>query len=165
MPKLEPVDLDFLERAEIELSTDVDLPASADEVWAVLVDNDSWIHWFAGCRSMVYSAPVWSDVGDTRTIGVDVFKIEEVAVAIDESSRWAMCLTKTNLPMAKRMLEMVELRDTSRNGEVRTEVRWTGALDPLPYLRPFGAVFQTRLVNKWGQSLEALQDEVVSRRP
>lgn len=165
MPKLEPVELDFLERAEIEVSTEVDLPASIEEVWSVLVDNDSWIHWFSGCRSMVSSVPVWSEAGDTRTIGVDVFKIEEVAVAIDESTRWAMCLTKTNLPMAKRMLEVLDLSDTSRNGEVRTEVRWTGAIDPLTYLRPFTAVLQRRLVNTWGRSLEALHDEVVSRRP
>lgn len=164
MPKLEKVQLDFLDRAEVELSTDVDLSASIEEVWSILVDNDSWVHWFVGCRSMAYSAPVWSDAGDTRTIGVDVLKVEEVAIAIEEPTRWAMCLTRTNLPLAKRMIEMIELRDTSRDGEVRTEVRWTAALDPLPVLRPLAGIIHGRLIDKWGQSLEALQDEVVSRR-
>lgn len=164
MPKLRPVDLDFLEHAESVLSTEVDLPASIDEVWDVIVDNGSWTNWLWGCRSMVSSQPIWNAPGDTRRLQLGVTKIDEVAVEIDRPSRWAMSLTKSSLPIAAAILEVLELTDTSRHGETRTEVRWTGALDHLRYLRPLSSMIESRLIDLWGRSLEALHDEVVSRR-
>ncbi len=164
MPKLRSVDVDFVDAAAVVLTTDVDLPASIDEVWEVIVDNQSWPHWLAGCRSMTASRPVWADTGDTRRADLGILKIDEVAVALDQPERWAMSLTRTTLPIAAAMLEMLELADTSRNGETRTEVRWTGALDRLWYLGPLSKVLESRLADLWAQSLEALYDEVLSRR-
>lgn len=164
MPVLRHVGVDFVDTAESVLSTEVDLPASIDEVWDVLVDNESWTHWLAGCSYSVGSPAVWDAVGDSRTVRVGPIRIDEVAVAVERPNTWAMSFTKTNLPMAQAMLEMLELTDTSRNGEVRTEVRWTGAIDRLPYLRPFAGLIEARLADMWGRSLEALFDEVVARR-
>ena len=85
-------------------------------------------------------------------------------MSIEPTHRWAMCLTGTTLPVAKAMLEMVELTDTSRDGETRTEVRWTAALDRHTLLRPLAPVIESRVTEMWGQSLEALNDEVIARR-
>jgi hypothetical protein len=164
VPKLRPVDVDFVDTAAVVLTTEVDLPASIDEVWDVIIDNESWPHWLWGCRSMSASRPVWADPGDTRRVNFGILKIDEVAVALDQPERWAMSLTRSTLPIAKAMLEMLDLTDTSRSGETRTEVRWTGALDRLVYLRPLSSVIESRLTDLWGRSLEALHDEVVSRR-
>lgn len=162
--RLEPVGVDFLDRAEHVWSTDVDLPATPDEVWDVLADNTSWTEWFAGCRSVESSAPVWTAAGDTRSITVGPMRIEEVAAAVDRPHRWAISLTRTTIPMASRMLEVLDLHDTSRNGEDRTEVRWTGALDVPMYLRPALPILRSQLTKKWGASLEDLHDVVISRR-
>jgi hypothetical protein len=163
MPSLEPVGLEFLDRAEHVFTTDVDLPVSVDEVWEILVDNSSWTSWFA-CSSITSSVPVWADPGDTRTIRVGPIKIEEVAVNLDEPRQWAMSLTRSTIPLATRMLEVLDIRDTSRNGEERTEVKWTGALDIPVYLRPARGLIESRLVAMWGSGLEALHDEVLARR-
>lgn len=164
MPVLRQVGVDFVDTAEAVLSTDVDLPASIDEVWDVIVDNESWTRWLRGCSRSSASPEIWDAAGDTRTVRVGPLRIDEVAVAVERPHTWAMSLVKTNLPMARAMLEMLELTDSSRNGEVRTEVRWTGAIDRLPYLRPLAGSIETRLADMWAQSLEALYDEVVSRR-
>lgn len=164
MPKLRPVDVDFVDTAAVVLTTEVDLPASIDEVWDVIVDNESWPHWLWRCRSMSASRSVWADPGDTRRVNFGVMKLDEVAVVLDRPERWAMSLTSSTLPIAKAMLEMLELTDTSRGGETRTEVRWTGAFDQLVYLRPLSSVIESQLTDLWGRSLEALYDEVVSRR-
>ena len=163
MPSLEPVGLDFLDRAEHVFTTDVDLPASVDEVWEILVDNSSWTSWFE-CSAVTSSVPVWADPGDTRMIRVGPIKIEEVAVNLDEPRQWAMSPTKSTIPIASRMLEVLDMRDTSRDGEERTEVRWTGALDIPAYLRPARRLIESRLIAMWGTSLEALHDEVLARR-
>lgn len=164
MPNLRSVELDFVDTASVVLTTDVDLPASIEEVWDVIIDNSSWTNWFSGCRSMTASPPLWAQAGDTRQAGLGLIKFDEVAVAVNAPRQWAMSLTKTTVPVAEAMLEMLELTDTSRQGETRTEVRWTGALDPLRYLRPLWPVIESRLVDTWGRSLEALHDEVVKRR-
>lgn len=164
MPTLEAVKIDFLERAEFVHSTDVDLPASREEIWDVLVDNSSWSEWFEGCRSIQAVPPIWSASGDTRTIRVGALMIDEVAVELEPQACWAMSIIKTNLPLASRMLEVLDLIDTSRNGETRTEVRWTGAFDLPSYLRPLNAVIAAQLIKKWGTSLERLFDAVDARR-
>ena len=75
-----------------------------------------------------------------------------------------MSLTKSTIPIATRMLEVLDIRDTSRNGEERTEVKWTGALDIPAYLRPARGLIESRLIAMWGSGLEALHDEVLARR-
>lgn len=164
MPTLEAVGVDFLQRAEFVHSTDVDLPASREEIWRVLVDNSSWLDWFAGCRSIRASVPIWSTPGDTRRIRVGPLVLEEVAIELDPQARWAMSVTTSSLPLASRLLEVVDLIDTSRNGETRTEVRWTGAFDLPTYLRPINGLIAHQLVKKWGISLERLFGTVTARR-
>ncbi len=162
--KLEPSTLELLDTAEFTLSTDVDLAASIDEVWAVLADNTSWTAWFHNCTKMTYSHETWTEAGQLRTITSKPFVIEEVALAVDEPNRWAISLLATNLPMAKSMIEVLDLTDTSRNGEERTEVKWTAAFDLPAYLLPVRSIAETILVRTWGKSLEALQDAVIARR-
>lgn len=164
MPALEPVGIDFLQRAAYVHSTDVDLPASREEIWNVLADNNSWHEWFDGCRSMRASSPIWSTRGDTRTIRVGALVLDETAVELEPHARWAMSITNSNLPLASRLLEVVALVDTSRNGEIRTEVRWTGAFDLPSYMRPLNGIIAGQLVKKWGISLECLFDAVTARR-
>lgn len=164
MPILQRSSLEFVDHAELVLSYEVDLPAQIDEVWAVIADNTSWPEWFHGCTKMEASHDVWTAAGQSRTIHVTPFKIRESAVAIEAPNLWAMQLSKTNLPMATRALEKLELADTSRHGEVRTEVRWTGAFDLPVYLRPGKAIFEQKLLNTWAPSLENLLDAVIARR-
>ena len=162
--KLTPATIDLLDTAEWVFSLDVDLPADIDEVWSVLVDNTSWGDWFNDCKSMTASPSTWSAAGDTRTIHTGPFKIDEVAVELTEPTRWAMTLVSTNIPMAKTMLEVLDLTDTSRNGEDRTEIRWTGALNPPVYLKPFRGILESQLTAVWAPSLESLLDAVIARR-
>lgn len=164
MPILQRASLEFVDHAELVMNYEVDLPAQIDEVWAVIADNNSWPEWFEGCTSMTSSHNPWTAAGQSRTISVTPFKIREVAIAVDAPNLWAMQFSKTNLPMAKRAIEMLELSDTTREGEDRTAIRWTGAFDLPAYLRPAKSMFEDRMVAKWGQSLENLLDAVIARR-
>lgn len=162
--KLTPATIDLLDTAEWVFSMDVDLPANIDEVWAVLIDNTSWSEWFKDCKKMEASPSTWTNPGDSRTIHTGLFKIDEIAVELTAPSRWAMTLTSTNVPMAKTMLEVLDLADTSRQGEERTSVRWTGALNPPVYLKPFRKIVESQLTAVWAPSLESLLDAVIARR-
>lgn len=164
MPVLQRASLEFIDSAELVFTYEVDLPAQIDEVWAVIADNSSWPEWFHNCSAMTSSHNPWTAAGQSRTISVKPFTIKETSVAIEPPNLWAMQLSKTNLPMAKRALEMLELSDTSRHGEDRTEVRWTGAFDPYVSFGPANTFLENQLLATWGPSLENLLDAVIARR-
>ena len=66
--------------------------------------------------------------------------------------------------MAKAMVEVLDLTDTSRNGETRTQVKWNAAIDLYPWMKPTRPIAERLLVRTWGNSLEALQNAVLARR-
>ncbi len=164
MPVLQRASLEFVDHAELVISYEVDLPANIDEVWTVIADNSSWPEWFHGCTAMSSSHNPWTAAGQSRTINVTPFTIRESAVAIEAPNLWAMQISKTNLPMATRALEMLELADTSRHGEERTQVKWTGAFDLPIYLRPAKKIVESLFLRTWAPSLENLLDAIVARR-
>lgn len=164
MPQLTPADRDYLDRAPLTVSTDVDMPATRDEIWAAIADSSTWTEWFVGCRSCEGEPQVWTAAGQTRRIHVGALKLDEVAAEIVPGERWVMSVTRANVPLAKRLVEMLELIDTSTADEVRTEVRWTAGVELPALLRPVGGTIGDRFVRTWGSSLENLNDYLAARR-
>ncbi len=164
MPVMQRASMSFFDEAELIVTTEVDLPAEIHEVWEVIADNDSWTEWFKDCTSVVSEHNPWTAAGQSRTIKVTPLVITEAAIEIDAPNLWAMQFCRTNLPMVSRGIEKLELTDTSRNGEVRTEVRWTGAFN-LPLLfKPASSIAEQLFLRTWGASLENLLDAVIARR-
>jgi len=163
MAKLEPVGLDFLDRADHVVSTEVDIAASRDEVWTALVDNAGWADWFA-CSACSGVPATWSSPGDTRTIKIYPLTVDEIAVELDAPSHWAMTIVGTNLPTWTHGLEMVELFDTTRQGETRTELRWTGAFTFHWTAKPLAAMVLRRTAAAWGEGFEELSTYLAARR-
>lgn len=164
MPVLQRASMSFFEEADLIVTTEVDLPAEINEVWAVIADNNSWPDWFKSCTSMESSHNPWTAAGQSRTIRVTPFVITEQSIEINPPHVWAMQFSRTNLPMATRAAEKLELTDTSRNGESRTQVVWTGAFNLPALLKPAKSIVEQKFLNTWGESLESLLDAVTSRR-
>ena len=164
MPRLTPGDRPFLDLAPVIVSTDVDMPATRDEVWAAIADNASWTEWFVDCRVCDGRPQVWTEPGQTRRIEVGALKVDETAVELVPGERWVMTLTRTNLIVAKRMVETLELFDTSTDDEVRTEVRFTAAIEFPAFVRPLQNLIAGRFIDAWGPSLENLSEYIASTR-
>lgn len=164
MPKLAPGDGEFLLEAPVVVSTDVDMPASRAEVWSVIADNATWPEWFVDCRVCKGDPRVWTEAGQTRRIEVGVLKVDERAVELVPEERWVMTLTRTNLLVATKMVEMLELSDTSTPDEVRTEVRFTAAIEFPLVLRPLQNRIALKFIDSWGPSLENLSGHIARRR-
>jgi len=164
MPKLKPAGTSFFEQAPVVVSTEVDMPASRDEVWSAIADNATWTEWFIDCRVCDGTPQVWTETGQTRRIEVSRLKVDERAVELVPFERWVMTLTRTNLLVAKRMVEMLELFDSSTDDEVRTEVRFTAAIEFPALLRPFQNRIAAQFIDAWGPSLEQLNDYIASTR-
>ena len=160
---MEPAESTFVDHAAHVVSTEVDIAVSVEDIWGALVDNARWTEWF-DCSRCVASPQVWSAAGDTRTIKVGLLSIDEVAVDLEAPNRWSITFTAANVALWVKAFETVELFDTSRQGETRTEIRWTGAFEFTMFARPFASVLMSRTARTWGQGFENLALYLASQR-
>ncbi len=158
MPRLLPVDTDFATTAPRTVVVEQEIAAPPGRIWAALVDNPGWTTWFPGMKTCTSTSDPASGVGSTRTVEVGGLKAEEQFVAWDVDERWAFTITKTNLPMAKRFLEQVELVA----GDGVTTARYTGAFEPLLITRPIASMVERQIRTAWTAGLAGLADHVTS---
>lgn len=152
MPTLEPVDTDFVTPAPRTIVVEQEIAADPAAVWAVLTDNDSWTTWYPNMNSCITTSDPGHGVGATRSVAVGSLKADERFVAWDEPKLWAFTIVKTNLPMAKRFLEQVELV----GGESTTTARYTGAYEPTAFTRPIASLIDRQIRTAWTNGLAGL---------
>jgi uncharacterized protein YndB with AHSA1/START domain len=83
MPNLTPRDIDFVEQAPVRITTNVELSATPEEVWAVLTDNERWPEWFPAAKACTTTSDPAEGVGSTRWVHFDLFKVNERFIVWD----------------------------------------------------------------------------------
>lgn len=164
MGKLTPATPEFFENATHITSTEVEVGATPEEAWEVLNDHGSWAEWFPGMASVDARPAQWTSPGDTRTVTVNAMTVSETAVIVEPGADLAFTITKWPLPIASRAAERMQLFDTSRQGEDRVNVVYTGAFDLTAVGRLLWPVIEPRFVSAWGTAFENLQQAVAGRR-
>ena len=90
--------------------------------------------------------------------------ISEQAIIVEPGADLAFTILQWPLPIATRAAERIQLVDTSRQGEDRVNVVYTGAFDLTMAGRLAWPVIQRRFVATWGGAFENLHEAVASRR-
>lgn len=166
MPTLERVSEDFFDTAPHVVSTEVEVGATAKEVWAVLNDHASWPDWFPGMKSVEAQPETWSTPGDTRTVTIGALTASEEAIIVEPEKDFAFAILKWQLPIARRAAERVQLFDTSRSGEQRVNLVYTGAFE-LTLIGRIAwrlGVIERGFVKSWGAAFENVHEAVARRR-
>lgn len=164
MTQLEAATPEIFDTAGSIISTEVEIAATPDEVWAVLNDHAGWVDWFPGAKSVVAQPEAWQAPGDTRQIHVSFLKVSEAAIIVEPGADMAFTILEWQIPIAKRAAERVQITDTSRNGEDRVNLVYTGAFDLTLSGRMSWSVMETRFAGLWGVALENINDVVAKRR-
>lgn len=159
MPTLEPVDPTFATRAPNTVVVEQVVAAPVARVWATVIDNPGWTLWFPTMTSSVDTSEPAHGVGSTRTVKVGGLRAEERFVAWEPERLWAFTITKTNLPMAKKFLEQLEL---TADGDA-TIVRYTGAFEPMLLTRLVAGLIERQIRTAWTNGLAGLADHIGSR--
>jgi len=160
MPTLTPVNTSFAATAPRTVVVEQTITSAPGPIWAALVDNPGWTKWFPGMKECVSTSDPATGVGSTRTISLGGLKADEEFVAWEPEQLWAFTIVKTNLPMAKRFLEQVELIP----GDGVTTVRYTGAFEPMLITRPIGRMIESQLRAGWTGGLAGLATHVTAAR-
>lgn len=163
MAVLTPATPEFFDTAPNVVATEVEIAGTTDEVWAVLNDHAAWVDWFTGAKRVDAQPSNWTAPGDTRQIRVNQMTVSERAIIVEPGADFAFTILEWPLPIAKRAAERVQLVDTSRNGEDRVNVIYTGAFELTMLGRLAWPIAERGFVNAWGSAFENLQSIVADR--
>lgn len=158
MPTLKPVTPDFLDSAPLRIETDVSVPAPIDACWAMLVDQASWVQWFAELTAVEATPWIWTEPGQTRAVVANGLRVQETAISIDEEREYAFTITKWPLPTAVSVAEGVRLEDRTNGGSPRTQLTYIGAFEPTAIGRRLEDVLRSQLTTAWGRAFTRLGD-------
>ena len=153
MPRLRPVDLDFVRTAPLRMVFETTVPVDRARVFhAVGVDAAGWKDWYPGFSGGSYDgAP---GVGARRVIRYRGVGFDETILAFDEPSRWTFRVDSATVPIAKALVEEWTF-DEHTDG---TLARWTFCAEPGPLLRVLGPLqerYQARLFRRAMANLTA----------
>ncbi len=158
MPTLTPVDTSFATTAPHTVVVEHVIASAPGPIWAALVDNPGWTTWYPGMKRCESTSDPAHGVGSTRTVAVGALKADETFVAWEPEKLWAFTIVKTNVPMAKRFLEQVELI----SGDGVTTVRYTGAFEPMSLTRPVAKLIERQVRTGWTNGLIGLAAHVTA---
>lgn len=164
MSVLTPADADFFQTAANVATTEVEIGATPEEVWAIINDHLSWTEWFPGMKSVDAQPPQWTQVGDSRQVKVNFLTVSEQAIIVEPEADLAFTILEWPLPIAKRAAERVQLVDTSRQGENRVSLVYSGAFDLTMSGKLAWSAVEKQFVSTWGSAFENLQAAVAKRR-
>ena len=158
MPTLTPVDTSFASTAPNTVVVEQAIASAPGPIWAALADNPGWTSWYPDMKRCIDTSDPAHGVGSTRSVTVGPLKADETFVAWEPDKLWAFTIVKTNLPMAKRFLEQVELIP----GDGVTTVRYTGAFEPTWLTRPIAKLIEKQVRTGWTNGLAGLAAHVTA---
>jgi hypothetical protein len=126
VPKLRPVDLDFVRTAPRREANEAIVPAPRSRVFdAVSGDPDGWKQWFPGFSSGRYEGE--PGVGAVRVVKYQGTTFRETILAWDAPSRWTFRVDSSTVPLANALVEDWTFDDVPGGG---TLARWGFAYEP-----------------------------------
>lgn len=122
----ERVGLDFASTAPISVTVEQVVPVSADRLWAIFGDAESWTKWVKPILNVEWTSPFPIGVGSTRTVTMmgGLAGYEEY-LAFDAPNRFAFRFNETTKGGPEAFLEDYHLVDL---GNGSTKVTWTMAM-------------------------------------
>jgi len=120
------VDDTFLESAPIVVHAEVEIAATAEEVWAVLESERMW-SWFAGIDRLEWLTPRPLVTGCVRRLRVaKVLEVDEEFYRWDAPRRATFRVTRASLPVISALAEDFQLEARGST----TRLTWTMAIEP-----------------------------------
>ena len=162
MSQLTPQEIQFADTASIRAEGTALVVGTPGEVWAVLVDHESWPMWFAGVKSCRATSDPARGVGSTREVVlVGGSRFRERFIAWEEGALWSFTATEMTPAVVRSLVERVTIAEFSPG---RTQVIYRMAFDPKPFLRPVAPLLAKVVSRNLTKAMDRLAGEVVARR-
>ena len=106
--------------------------------------------------------PHWAAPGHTRTVKINGMNVHEEALIVDAPTDFAFTILRWPLPMARSAAERVQIEDTSRDGERRVRLTYTGAFDLNRFGRLIWPMLEPRMASGWGEAFENIHQRLAA---
>lgn len=147
-----PKPLEWMHRAPVRAVRTRTVPATPDEVFAVLADHEGWADWFSQITDVDVLGPA-EGVGARRRVHIGSTAVDEEFLAWEPGRRFAFTVTHANRPGVRSLNEDIRLVPV---GADSTTVAYTMALDPVGPGRLLAPVLSRVLGRVLDQALEGL---------
>lgn len=154
-------DLVFADRAPWTFDFDGRFHATPAEVWAALIDNESWPIWFEKCRSCRTTSAPSGGVGSTRSIEVNGLRVDERFIGWEPERLWAFTATAMRMSFATSLVERVTFADPTPG---TTRITYRMAIDPKWWSRPLRRFIAGRAAKSFEHSFVALDAYLARQR-
>lgn len=143
-----PTDAAFFENAPRRFVNAVEVPASAEAVFASFERGGDWPKWFPGIRGVQWTSPSPFGVGTTRTVTLDTITVHEHFFEWSPGRSFSFHFVGASLPLFVRFAERYVLEPLDG---ARCRYTHTVALEPTLLLKllwpiaslQFGSQFRT----------------------
>ena len=153
MPDLQPRSFDWLTTAPVRIAVTREMAVSAAAAFAVVADHERWPEWFTQLKRVeVTGAP--TGVGGQRRVTLGGVVVDEVFIAWDPDRLFAFTVTNATRPMAKAMVEAVQVEPL---GDDRCRVTYTQALEPHAWMKPMLPVMRRTMRSMLTKALSGLE--------
>jgi uncharacterized protein YndB with AHSA1/START domain len=157
MPTLLETTADFVRTASHRTVVERTIAAAPEAIWAALLDTRGWTEWFPGMSSAEPTSTVTEGIGSTRRVRVGRLRADERFVTWEPLRSWGFVVTSANLPVARRMLEQVDLiAQAPTPSGPSTLVRYTGAFQPYALAKPVFGLTLKQVSKAWEGAFENL---------
>jgi carbon monoxide dehydrogenase subunit G len=126
---------EWIDTAPIRVEESIEIAAPPERVWSFIADHEGWPRWFTELtRVEVTHGP--TGVGGGRRVTIGKIVLEETFTAWDGTSRFALAVIGSNIPIFASMAESVRVEPTDAGCRVmyqqglqpRRGARWLLAL-------------------------------------
>jgi uncharacterized protein YndB with AHSA1/START domain len=153
MPDLQPRPFDWLTTAPVRIEATREMAVSAAAAFAVVADHERWPEWFTQLKRVeVTGAP--TGVGGQRRVALAGVVVDEVFIAWEPDRLFAFTLTHASRPMAKAMVEAVQVEPL---GDDRCRVTYTQALEPHGWMKPMLPLMRRTMRSMLAKALSGLE--------
>lgn len=150
-----PVDLDFIESAQIRFVNEVGINASPEEVFTVLSDTDSWPRFLKDVIKAEWTSPEPHGVGSTRKLILKGMTAMEKFIVWDPGKRFTFYIVETNAPLVRALCEDYRLEPA---GGGKTVLTYVLALEPTLMLKLTGPMGRQLFRDLAGRVAHGLAD-------
>ena len=157
MPTLEPVGPDFVDTARRRAHAQREIDAPVAAVWELVDDQSTWTSWFRGMTRCEVTSEEDRGLDSTRIVQIDKLRADERIVRHEPERAWGFTVVGTNIPMARRLYEQLELEPRDDD---RTLVAYTGAFDPHWLTTLAAGRVQRSMEETWSAALDGLAAHV-----
>lgn len=159
MTRLQPTTQTFLDHASHHVDVSAIVSAPRSDVWRLLADHGTWDRWYPGMSRCETREP--GGVDARRVVRLGPLVAEERWIVWQPESALGFTVERLNLPMARRMFELIELDDH----ETGTRLRFRGGYQPHPLTR-LGFSRSIRTIERsWTDAFGAIEHLAHNTRP